>query len=472
MPTYRGPDGVLVTTPEDLSDAQLDGVLSGTLSIPGVTVDRGGNRPAGPAPVLPDVKPTLPPGWPTPPPRDTAFGIDIARPGETVTKFTDPKLWQGGQALGSLPSWEGFKKKLPDIATDTALTMIGTPGIGGTALRTLMGIGAGTATASLTGQPVEDQALKSGVAAVGGDVVGGLAKAGVRTGLAGLSRATGAVGRWFGDTVGAGNTVVNLGETAGRLVPAFKGKTPRETISRILDGSGVRQLGEDYGQAVEGVLQQYGNPRLTIPALDKLGIPSTLSATEINLFLKSRGRALFDEAGKMRRSKDAVVEGYWIDKAHEQFEQALTQHLPKAATDGMTAARDMFARGKLIQRLMTEGRETLTDAQLARLMHQGRLNEPLLERTFKRMGGKLEGRFSPGEYAELQHAIRRGEVDPLAFSQPGKGPTVTWGRGSKLPHASVPTAPVRIGRPEEVADTMARIFRLLGATGVQGVLAE
>jgi hypothetical protein len=456
MPTYdltSSAGTMTVTSPDPLTPDQMDGIASGTLSIPGVTVDRGRETPAGPP------SPPLPP-------RQKAFGGvgEIARPGESAgMDISDPRAWQGGKPPPMAdPVLTMLKKQAPNIATDAVLGLVPGGGYLKSAGRAALATGAGAGTAALTGQDPMEQTVKSGISSMVGETIGGLARAASRWGQDAYSQTTKKMGTLIGD-----------------LIPAFKGPGPRETIDRAINGRGVAQLGEDYGHAVDDVIKRYGNPGVIIPAFEKLNLPSMLPASEVNLLLKSRGRALFDPSGNMKTGKGTLSEDYWLDQAREQFQNQLSAILPAKEAAGIVAARQDYARGKAIQRLLQEGKGTLTNDQIQSLLDKGRLNEPALEATFKRMQGKLADRFDPDEMAQMEAIIRRGARNPLALSpeSPTASPRVSIGASlgavpHPRPHFSLPHAPVRIGTPETVAEVMARLGRLLGAGGTQYMMNE
>jgi hypothetical protein len=452
MPIYRFSSDTgegTITAPDTLTDAQIDGVVSGSLSLPGVSVSRG----------APAAEPL-----PLPPREKTWGGFELARPGEPPPMdISDPRAWKEGKKppmadpLGTM-----LKKQAPNIVTDAVLGLVGGSGLLRSVGRAALATAAGSGTAALTGADPGEQALTSGLSATVGETLGGAARAVARWGQGALSQTTNKMGKVVGD-----------------LVPAFKGQEPRETVARAINGRGMNQLGDAYEQAVDGMLQRHGDPGVLIPAFEHLNLPTTLPASRVNILLKSRGRALFDNSGNMKRGKDTLSESHWLDEAREQFENQLSQMLPAGATTAMAEARNQYARGKLMHRLFQEGHETLTNDQLGSLLQKGRLNEPLLEKTFFRQRGMLDERFTPDENARLEAVIRRGARNPLDLS-PESTPTAPrvsvgaslTGTPHPRPHGSLPHAPVRIGTPETVAEMMARLFRLLGAGGTQYMLGD
>lgn len=451
MPTYRDPSGVLVTTPEPLSDEQLDGVVTGALSIPGVTVDRGTPSP--------DAKPTLPPpSGPTQPPRDLigrvkAWATKPPTPGATdVTGFSrDNPVANTIRTVGGavMPgSW-------PDLATDAALTAIPGYGLAKSALRGAAATGAGVGTAGLMGESMEDQALKSGVSSVLGEGAGGAARAAARWGQGAFSQ-----------------TTKNFGDLVGRLVPSFKGATPQETVAKLANGTGYNQLGKDYGTAVQGVLTQHGDPVVLVPALERFGKSPAMPASSALEAIQSIRRGLFSGGGDLARAGGAMEKAGWIEDAMREWQDALAKQLPPASMKVMDAAKANYARGMSILRVMGEGHEHMSKEALESLIQKGRINEPGIEKSFFLNEGKLRERFTPEEYAAMEKAIRRGEQNPLAMSQVGKPSKMSMGHGARVPYMSIPHAPIRIGKPEEVADLVSRVFRLLGATTAQSTLSE
>jgi hypothetical protein len=382
-----------------------------------------------------------------------AAGTPIAPPGAAVQS-----PWKAGTPpFASTPGEMGaaIKKNAPAIATDAVLGLVPGSGLAKSVLRGALATGAGTTAGAVTGQDPAEAALTSGVSAVAGEGLGGLARAGTRWAQGALSK-----------------TTEKVGDLIGTFVPSFKGATPRETIARVINGTGRVQLGEDYGAAVKGVLDQHGNPDVYVPALDKLGRSAAMPADQALKTIQSLRRGLFTGSGDVTRSKGTLEQIGWLEDAKAQLDDQLATKLPAGALQVMDQAKTDYARGMSILRLMSKGRETMSDAQIQSLLDKGRLNEPMLERAFLRDTGRLKARFTPQEYDQLADAIRRGEPNPLAISRVGKPAELRGSHGMKVPYMSLPHAPVRIGRPEEVADAVARAVRLFGAGGVQSTLNE
>ena len=368
------------------------------------------------------------------------FGPDLGPAVRATGRFLLPETYE--QAATAAILGAPGKGLLP------ALGRIGSAGTAGAGISALKGKGA------LTG------GVEQGVAATGGEALGGLTRFGARQIGSVFSRTTDRLGDWI-----------------SQAVPAFSGKSARETIRNVFSGEGQAALSKEYRSALDTLIRDAGDPLVNIPALPELGrsgpnrqMPAFMSASEAQTAIASLKRSLSGATGMLARRKGALEEISHLEDAEEQLHSQLAALKPQQFAAFQEQAKAYF-RGKAIQRMFGYGRDVPTEARLTRLRGgkdaaaAGGLDEPMLERAFERARGELQRAFTPQEFTQLEQIIRRGETDPLAISTPGKGFNPRFHLGF-VPTLHTPKAPVRIGAPEQQADLFARAIRILG--GLQG----
>jgi hypothetical protein len=361
--------------------------------------------------------------------------------------------FQFGPDLG--PAVRGAGRFLLPGSVPSAVTqgIMGLPGkgIAPLAARVLGSGGAGAAIGAAQGKDPTSTALEQGGTALFGEALGAAGRAGARAAQSAFSK-----------------TTEKVGDLIGQFVPAFAGKSPKETISRVVSGEGQKALQKEYSDVVDGVIQKSGNPMIAVPSLARLGRPGPdkknpgiMTAQEAWTSIESLSRSLRGATGAMSRRKGALDEVLLLDKARQEFYTNLN---PSARTAFDEAGRQ-YARGKAVERWLGRGRETLTEASERKLIQGGKLSEPILEERFRSRLGELKAVFTPEEFGALELAVRRGERDPLAITKPGQLPSMGWHPGS-LPYIHLlPHAPQRVGQPEITADQVARALRVLGQRG-------
>ena len=328
----------------------------------------------------------------------------------------------------------------------TNLIML-TPGAGipmGLA-RVAAATGAGGAISAAKGGDPLAGALEQGGTALVGETLGGVARGALRLGQAAWSRTTEKVGNLIGD-----------------LVPAFRGKSPAETVRRVISGEGQTELGRQYGKVIDGIIEKAKDPLVRVPSLVELGRPGPTRNFPELMRASTALRHIQGVARAGRPEQMGLVRG-----AREEFEEALKAILPPESQQAFAAAGRAYARGKAIEDWFGEGK-----AAVKNLLSKGRLNEPAVEEAFLASRGGLSRVFTPEEFRLIESVVRRGARAPLAITEPGgwrRLPMPVGGRGMPLP---LPKAAIRVGRPEDIAEIGARGVRMLGQRVGQEAIQE
>lgn len=380
--------------------------------------------------------------------------------GRAKAAVTDPseagRLYPGGPRLGPqvlAPVGTAIRKAgeflLPGSYEQLATQLIlgGVPGTG--VLPTVARVGGAAATggaiSAAKGRDPFMGAAEQGVTAMTGEALGGVARGALRLGQAAWSR-----------------TTENVGALIGRLVPAFQGKSAAETIRRVIGGEGQNALSKEYGQVVHKIISDAKDPLVRIPSLLELGrkgptkqFPELMRASTALQHIQSLSRAGRPEQMGLIRA------------ARQEFDEGLSAVIPPEARLAFADVVRRYARGKAIESWLGEGTTTVK-----RLLSKGRLNEPALEEAFLASRGELSRTFTPEEFRLLESVVGRGERAPLAITQPGGVrhiPIPVGTHGLPLP---LPKAPIRVGRPEAIAEIGARGVRMLGQRGAQKLVEE
>lgn len=409
-----------------------------------------------------------PPDAEIPPPPDAILASGAAPPldliGQIKARLTDPteagRLWPGGPRLGP-QTFEPVGRAArnlgkvvipgswPSLAATTASLAIPGAGLAASALRTGAATGAEAGAEFLRGGDPGKGAREAGGQTVFGEALGGVGRAGSRYVLSKL------------DPLAS-----NLGNVIGRLVPAFKGSTPRQTINNAMGTEGQIALSKQYGDAVDTAITQAGNP----PMIDPLtGVP--MVASRLWDLLKSEKRRLFSERGEPTRTKAVFDNLDQVYAAEEAFARHIEGLLPTAAKGLFERANRAYRQGKEMQDLFTGGVGHMTPEKAQGIIQPGeklRVDQPDLAAKLALRAGKLKEAFGPAEYAALEQAIQRGS--PLGSRDiPGSMPHSRLHLvGGLLPVPSFygfPHAPKLVGRPEQQSAMVADTLRRLGVRG-------
>jgi hypothetical protein len=205
---------------------------------------------------------------------------------------------------------------------------------------------------------------------------------------------------------------------------------------------------------------------VAIPALEKLGKKSGyMPASQAQTAIATISRSLQTATGATSRRRKALEEIDLLDQAEAQLNMQLSEKLGPEAGKIMGKATHDYARGKSIQRLFGYGRENITEARAKKLLENGEISEPMLERAFLSRSGELKKLF-PKEYPALEQVVRRGETNPLKITKPGVPMHARFHLGF-VPTVNPPHAPQRVGQPELTAEQVAQALRALGQRGLQ-----
>ena len=395
-----------------------------------------------------------------------------------------------------------FPSSWPDVMAQAALALSPVkPGM----VSALKGIGtaglAGGATAAVEGKDALKEAARQTVAAVGGSVLGAGARAATR-------RIVSEAGEFSTQA-----TTRKVGEWIGRVASHFKGDTPEETWANVVNGVGKGRLRETYRDQVLGAIKKHGDPEVVVPALEQIAPGKVLSgrgrgdlarfspsqrkmfeamspdaqdavrqaaggaatmpampASKALRLIQDYERNLSTVTGQLSRRKGALLGVDAGDEARLQLAAELTKTLPAAAQKAIEETTRDYARHMAIIRGFA-GRDTPTQAMIDKLIPgTGTINETVLEERFLKATGELSKRFTKEEFKDLAQALRRGETNPLKTSASGQsGRFAIYHQGlTPVPVPKhLPKAPVRVGKPEDIAAQAALAVKVLGARGLQ-----
>lgn len=370
----------------------------------------------------------------------------------------DPALAAAGKAL--LPG------SMPELAVQSIL---GVPGAGmGKALaRGAAAAGAGTAIGMAQGKDPLEAGITSGAQAALGEAAGGVARAGAR-----------GIGALLSKDLPKLQGVV---EKITAMVPGFAGKTPEETVSRLVGGEAKTALRKNYTTARGALLQQHGDPIMQVPALDKLYGQTAKSmqkatgpVSELWTRIDSMSRNLRTMLGDPSRQAAALEKMDLLKQADRQITGALKNQggWPAAAIAQLEGIDKQYAKGSALIRLFSAGRDRPTAAQAKKIISAtGEPTWPELQAAFQHQKGRLATVLAPQEMQALEQALFRGEANPLARDIPGVGPKVRAHFGF-IPTVTPPHAPIKVGSPERAAEAVSGVARQGGARAGAELLGE
>mgnify|MGYP001255336471 FL=1 len=347
------------------------------------------------------------PAGPAPAPALRAEPVDLI--GQIKARLLDPseggRLWPGGPRIGSrdprlatplepgnVLRWVGshvIPGSWPSLAATAASAGIPGGGLAKSLLRTGAAATGGAAAEAVRGGDPASGALQGGGQVVGGDLLGAGAKMASRYALSKF------------DTVGR-----DLGTVLGRIVPVFKGSTPRQTVNNAMGTAGQIALSKQYGDAVDTAITQAGNPTMVNPLTNE-----KVNADVLFNLLKSEKRRLFDVRGNPTRTKNVFENLDQVYAAEQEFARFIEQRLPAGVQGLFERANLAYRQGKEIQDLFTGGTGHMTKEKVDEVILPGErftVNQPELASRLQLRAGKLQDAFSPAEYAPLEWAIQRG----------------------------------------------------------------
>ena len=396
--------------------------------------------------------------------------------GRAKAALTDPseagRLWPRGPRIGPQifqPVGDALRgaaqfmlpNSLEAAATQAAMSAVPGGGLGAAGLRLGGATAAPAAVAALKGKDPIEAATKGLAEGVLGEGAGKVLQTGLRAGQAAASR----------DLFHMQGAIKKITD----MIPAFAGKTPQETVARLVGGDAKAALSQHYDDALGALMKQHGDPVLVSPAMEALTGKTEQAirpASELLSKIQSLQRGMFTMNKQLKNTQDALSRQQLIDAAREEVMTGLKANWGPEGVGALKTLDGQYRKGMELIRLFGAGKEQMTPTQIKKMVPaEGSINMPELQANFARQAGKLRAAMSPEEFTALAQAIRRGEPNALARDIPGKMPGLSW--WGPIPHMhGLPRAPVRIGVPEHIAALGGSIGRRVATPGAQRLLED